>query len=153
MPRPYALCFAVGLLLTDAAFAQVKVTVQSDRFPIEAQIVGTITNKTGNPISYCIEVGQTSPHAGSTEATPSPFLVEQRGKSGWNALLLGPDIGSSRQPATLNPRSTVSFPFRLNNPGETRLSLRYRVGEQQKACDLPAKGSKTAKSINLVVAN
>ncbi len=143
----YALCpAAVGLLLTSAAFAQVEVSVQADRFPVEAQIVGTITNKTANPISYCIEVGQTSPRTGSIEAAPSPFHVEQLGKSGWSVLFIGPDIGSLRQPAKLDSGSAVSFPFRLNNVGEARLSLRYIIGEREKACSLSTKQSKTAKS-------
>jgi hypothetical protein len=151
MFRAHQMLGAIVLLLTTANFAQVKVSVQSSQFSVEEQIVGKISNETSKVISYCIEFGQTSPHTGSLESTPSPFLVENHSDKGWNVLLIGPDVGSIRRSTALNPGASASFRFRLNNTGETRLSLYYSFGERKDSCHQSMRALKTAKSGVFVV--
>jgi len=140
------LIVAITLLLSAVALAQVEVGVPAKRFQPEDKIEAKIVNKGTSPVSYCVEVGQWSPHAGTVEATPIPFHVEGRHGGKWSVLMIGPDIGSSRHPVTLDPGASCTFPFRLLGAGKRRLVLYYWVGERDDVCDESAKGHKTARS-------
>ena len=135
-----------ALLLGGVAVAQLKLSIPSSRFAVDEKIEAKVANTSKTPISYCMEYGQRSPLAGSTQRTPMPFFVEQRRRGVWQVLLIGPDVGSMRAPEALDSGASVAFPFRLNETGEMRLSLYYWVGERKDACDESAKGRKTAKS-------
>jgi hypothetical protein len=108
-------------------------------------------NKSNTPVSYCVEYGQSSPHAGTTESTPMPYYFQNRGGEAWHVLLIGPDVGSMRHPEILDPQASAAFPFRPNDKGEMRWSLYYWVGERKDICDESAKGCKTAKSHSFMI--
>src|SRR5215475_3923730 len=88
------------LAVSRATVAQVDVSVSSSTFKPEERIA--VVNKSGAPVSYCVEFGQSSPHGKTTESTPLPFYIEGRGGGRWSVLLIGPDIGSARHPVTLD---------------------------------------------------
>ena len=134
------------LLAAGTAAAQVEIRVPASFFKPEGRIEGKVANRGRLPVSYCVEFGQESPHAGTSESTPIPFHVERKNGDIWNVLLIGPDIGSLRRSITLGAGASNGFPFRLNDTGQMRLALHYWVGERSDACDEPAKGRKTAKS-------
>lgn len=104
-----------SLLVGSVCVAQVKLSVPKNRFSVEEQIEATVTNASPTPVSYCVEYGQTSPHAGTQEPTPMPFFVERRQHGSWHVLLNGPDVGSSRHAEILDSGASLAFPFRLNN--------------------------------------
>jgi hypothetical protein len=128
------------------AAAQVTIGVPSSQFKEEEKIEARIVNNSEQPISYCVEFGQRSPHHGTVEATPIPFHVERRDHGGWNVLLIGPDVGSSRHPVTLDPGASHTFPFRLIDSGEVRLVLYYWVSARRDVCDPSARGRKKERS-------
>ncbi len=134
------------LLLCGVATAQMQPNVPLTRFAVEEKIEARLVNKSNTSISYCVEYGQSSPHDGTTESTPIPFFVESRHGGGWHVLLIGPDVGSMRHSEILDPGASATFPFRLNDKGEMRLSLYYWIGERSDVCDESAKGRKTTKS-------
>jgi hypothetical protein len=127
------------------AFAQVQITVPATSFKSEDEIPVKVINRSKTPVSYCIEAGHTSPKGGTNEATPIPFYFEKHDGS-WHVLMIGPDVGSSRQPATLDVGGVHDFPFRLKGKGEMRLTLNYWVGGRDDVCSLNAKGKKTVRS-------
>jgi len=144
---PYQTRVALSLfLLSGAAAAQVEVSLPTDSFKSEDKIDTRIINKGQVSVSYCVEIGQWSPHAGTTESTPIPFHVERKNNDKWGVLLIGPDIGSSRHAVELEPGSSQDFPFRLLDKGDMRLVLHYWVGKRDDVCSETAKGRKTAKS-------
>jgi len=145
-PRRTLAALLLALIPVGAATAQVVVSVSAGSFKPEDRIEAKVINKDRLPVSYCIELGQWSPHAGTVESTPVPFYVERKNHDNWNVLLIGPDIGSSRQPATLSPGTSSEFSFRLHDIGEIRLVLHYWIGERDNVCKGSTKGSKTAKS-------
>ena len=145
-PYRTRIALSLFLILVGAAAAQVEVSLPANLFKPEDKIDARIVNKGRLPVSYCIEVGQWSPHAGSIESTPIPFHVERKNDDKWSVLLIGPDVGSSRHSATLSPGASNEFPFRLNNIGEMRLVLHYWIGERDDACEGSTRGRKTAKS-------
>lgn len=134
------------MLLPDIAPAQLEVSVSASVFKQEDSIKATVTNKRSVAISYCIEFGQTSPHDGTVDATPIPFYVEAKRGETWNTLMNGPDVGSSRRPATLQAGAAIDFPFRLNDTGQMRLVLHYWIGERNDVCNELTKGRKTTRS-------
>jgi len=136
----------LALLPVRAAVAQLELSVPSGPFKSEDRIRAEVTNKSGVRISYCVEFGQGSPHAGTLESTPVPFHVERNTGYKWNVLINGPDEGSSRRPITQEAGTSNEFPFRLNNTGQMRLVLYYWLGDRSDVCDESAKGKKTAKS-------
>jgi len=125
---------------------------QNPRFAIASQEVRDNSyarrKRGGKPITFCIQVGQTSPKGGGEiEATPSPFLVQKNNDARWSTLLIGPDIGRFQHPQVLEPGKTLDFPFRLGESGQMRLRLTCWNGSQQSlACDVPPKGAKVATS-------
>ncbi len=141
-----AIVVAAGLLLVCAAVAQVELSVPTGPFKSEDQIQAKVTNKSRLPVSYCVEFGQGSPHAGTLESTPVPFHVERSNDGKWNVLINGPDEGSSRHPITQEAGASNEFPFRLNDTGQMRLVLYYWAGDRSDVCDESAKGRKTTKS-------
>jgi hypothetical protein len=144
--RRALIAVTTSLFLSAAALAQVEVGVPASRFRPEERIEAKVVNNSASPVSYCVEVGQWSPHAGTIEATPIPFHVEEQHGGKWSVLMIGPDIGSSRHPVTLDPGSSCTFAFRLLGTGRRRLVLYYWLGERDDVCDESAKGRKTARS-------
>jgi hypothetical protein len=146
LSRRTVVTISLVLLLVGAAAAQIEVRVPASSFKQEGRIEARVSNKGALPVSYCVEFGQWSPHAGTIEGTPIPFLVERQSGESWKVLVIGPDIGSSRHSVTLDSGASSEFPFRLNNTGRLRLVLYYWAGERNDVCDESAKGRKTAKS-------
>ena len=139
------------------AKGQVRVTVPSAHFKVHERIVARIENTGKQPVSYCVEFGQSSVKPGSnagetqTESTPTPFYVERRTHRGWSVLLIGPDIGSAPSPVVLDPGQSREFPFRLSGTGQVRLVLDYWTGESTETCQNPKKGKKTVTSSVFVI--
>ena len=134
------------LVLLSTAVAQVELSVPSGPFKPEDRIQAKITNKGRMPISYCVEFGQWSPHAGTIESMPIPFYIEKRNGEKWGVVMNGPDIGSSRHTVQLEPAGSNDFPFRLFDKGDMRLVLHYWTGNRDDTCSETPKGRKTAKS-------
>ena len=134
------------LAVSRATVAQVDVSVSSSTFKPEERIQAAVVNKSGAPVSYCVEFGQSSPHGKTTESTPLPFYIEGRGGGRWSVLLIGPDIGSARHPVTLDSGTSQFFLFRLRNMGNMRLVLHYWPGERDDVCEESARGKKTTRS-------
>ena len=127
------------------AFAQVQITLPATSFKSEDNIQARVINDGKTPVSFCVEFGQWSFKADKIETTPTPFYMEKH-DGRWHVLLNGPDIGSSRQPVTLDGGETKDFPFRLKYTGEMRLTLDYWIGERDDVCRTNAKGKKIIKS-------
>jgi hypothetical protein len=130
------------------ATAQVKIHVSPSHHKTFETIHTSVENAGSKPITFCIQVGQTSPkRGGEIEATPSPFWVQKNSDGRWSTLLIGPDVGSFQHPEILEPGRSLDFPFRLGESGQMRLSLTYWNGSQQSlACDAPPKSAKVATS-------
>jgi len=145
---PYRTRIAISLflILVGAAAAQVEVSLPANLFKSEDKIDARVVKKGKLSVSYCVEMGQGSPHAGTIESTPIPFQVERKNEDKWSVLLIGPDVGSSQHSVTLSPGASSEFPFRLNNIGEMRLVLDYWIGERDDVCEGTKKGRKTARS-------
>jgi hypothetical protein len=145
-----SLCRTVGAIwlavILVGAVAQLEINVSGSAFKAEDSIAAKVTNKSGLPVSYCVEVGQWSAHDGTIESTPIPFHVEVKNGDTWKVLMIGPDIGSSRHPVTLETGALNKFPFRLNDVGQMRLVLHYLIGKRNDVCDDSTKGRKTARS-------
>lgn len=128
--------------------AQVKIHVLPSHHKKYETIYASVENTGSKSITFCIQVGQTSPKGGGEiEATPSPFWVQKNNDGRWSTLLIGPDLGSFQHPEVLEPGKSLDFPFRLGESGQMRLRLTYWIGSQQSlACDAPPKGPKVATS-------
>jgi hypothetical protein len=110
---PYRTRIAISLflILVGAAAAQVEVSLPANLFKSEDKIDARVVNKGKLSVSYCVEMGQWSPHAGTIESTPIPFQVERKNEDKWSVLLIGPDVGSSRHSVTISPGASSEFRF------------------------------------------
>jgi hypothetical protein len=146
---------ALSLLLATntAVMAQVKISISPEHYKKYGEIHANVENSGNGPITLCVEVGQTSPTVeGGIESTPSPFWVQQNTDGEWNTLMIGPDVGSHKAAAVLEPSKSMKFPFRLNASGRMRLRLNYWRGSMPNLdCHAPPKGSKLVTSIVFTV--
>jgi hypothetical protein len=134
MLLPTGVALLLPLAVSIATVAQVDVSVSSSTFKPEERIQAAVVNKSGAPVSYCVEFGQSSPHGETRESTPLPFYIEKHGAEKWGVLLVGPDIGSARHPVTLASATSQGFPFRLRDTGNMRLMLHYWASERADVC-------------------
>jgi hypothetical protein len=134
------------VLFLECAVGQVYLSVPAASFRTKQQIVAKVINGGKSAVSYCVEFGQRSPKDDSGESSPIPFYVERLQRGKWSVLPIGPDIGSSRHPVTLEAGKSHEFPFRLLDTGEMRLILHYWIGERDDICPEQAKGRKTSRS-------
>jgi hypothetical protein len=119
---------ALFLVSVYAATVKVRLTIPARKDRIEEQILAKVENIDTEPITICVETGQTSANKGEMEATPSPFWVEQNTGGRWGALLLGTDIGSFAKAEVVEAGKSMKFPFRLSDRGRMRLRLNYWPG-------------------------
>ena len=76
--------------------AQVKIHVSPSHHKTFETIHASVENAGSKPITFCIQVGQTSPKGGGEiEATPSPFWVQKNNDGRWSTLLIGPTWAAS----------------------------------------------------------
>lgn len=135
------------LMSASNAFAQVRVALPSVEVHLHGKIAATVQNERNQPVTFCVEFGQTSSDGTDIEPTPSPFVVQQKRAGKWSTLLIGPDVGSNRVPVVLAPGESSRFPIRLNSVGQTRLQIFYWIGsEPGLTCDKPPKKPKRAES-------
>jgi hypothetical protein len=135
------------LLLPTAVIAQVKISVPSHPYKAQEQIRGKVENTGSRPVTYCIEIGQTSPKGDGIENTPSPFWVQVNSNGRWSTLIIGPDVGQLRVVQVLEAKQSDEFPFRLNDHGKLRLRLKYWDGSMPNLnCKAPPNGSKVVTS-------
>jgi hypothetical protein len=124
--------FWVLSLFSLAAAAQLKINLPPQHQKRYEKIHASIENTGNKPVTFCIEVGQTSPKGdGEIETTPSPFWVQGNNKGKWGTLMIGPDVGSFKLPEVLDPGKSIEFPFRLGDSGRMRLRLTYWNGSLQ----------------------
>jgi hypothetical protein len=152
MYRSLLILFLVSPFLT----SQVRVSTNGSNFKANERIDVQVTNAGKDAVSYCIEAGQASSKAGTgagadVESTPIPFYVQRHNTDKWGTLMIGPDIGSSRQPIVLKPGESQHYPFRLNNRGEMRIVLGYWRGENEGICKHPSGKKMTTRSKAVVV--
>ncbi|HKS82742.1 MAG TPA: hypothetical protein VJR23_14660 [Candidatus Acidoferrales bacterium] len=135
------------------ATAQVKIHVSPSHHKQYETIHATVENAGSKPITFCIQVGQTSPKGGGeTEATPLPFWEQKYNNGKWSTLLIGPDVGNFQHPGVLEPGKSLDFPFRLGESGPMRLRLTYWNGSLPNlACNAPPQGAKVATSAPFAV--
>ncbi len=135
-------------LFSLAAAAQVTINIPSQHQKKYEKIHASIENAGSKPVTFCIEVGQTSPKGGGQiEATPSPFWVQRNNNGKWGTLMIGPDVGSFQTPQVLDPGKSVEFPFRLGDSGQMRLRLNYWNGSLPSLdCHAPPKGARLVTS-------
>jgi hypothetical protein len=137
----------ICLASAEGVIAQARVTVPSPQFQVQEQIRARIENLNRQPITYCVEFGQTWTNGTETEPTPSPFAVQQRANGKWSTLLIGPDVGSFDRPVVLEPGKSEEFPIKLNSRGGTRLQLFYWFGSKPDLiCSAPPKGVRKVTS-------
>ena len=135
------------LLLASSLSAQVRIIIPKRHYQPQEQIPAKLENQTSQPITVCVQLGQSSPKGDTIESTPSPFFVERNDNGKWSVLLNGPDIGSNSQPVEVDSGKSLEFPFRLNDEGTMRLRLDYWIGSRPDArCNGPAKGTKHLSS-------
>jgi len=128
MARPVFASIVLALSSLTAT-AQVRIHIPQQHHKKYEMIHASVENAGSKPITFCIEVGQTSPkRGGEIEATPSPFWVQQNNNGKWSTLLIGPDVGSYQYPEVLDSGKSVEFPFRLSASGQMRLRLNYWNG-------------------------
>jgi hypothetical protein len=142
------------ILLLGVHSAGVLISIPGDRFKSLERIPAEIQNLGNKPITFCAEIGQTSPSPGEngSESTPFPFEVQANSGRRWHTLMIGPDAGSLRHPEVLKPENSIVFPFRLRQTGKTRLVLTYWDGSIPTLdCGHPPKGVKRLKSQAFVV--
>src|SRR5277367_2597710 len=133
--KPLFLIAGIVLSTPTIAFAQVRIMLPARSFGIEDQIHAKIINEGTHAITICVEFGQTSPHNGGSESTPSPFVVQQYSRGRWSTLLIGPDVGSFRHSVEIDASKSQEFVFRLDAVGNIRLLLYYwRDSRQGSAC-------------------
>lgn len=144
------LIFALMILALSSlpATAQVKIQVSPSHHKTFETIHTSVKNAGSKPITFCIQVGQTSPKGGGEiEATPSPLRVQKNNDGRWSTLLIGPDVGSFQHPEVLEPGRSLDFPFRLGESGQMRLRLTYWSGSLPNlACNAPPHAAKVATS-------
>lgn len=142
----------MALILVVYSCAQAAKNAVSVRLAVTPEdgtnsMVTRTENRTDQPVTFCVEFGQTSIHGNIVEATPIPFIVEATYGNGWNPLLIGPDMGSSIRPVVLESGKSADFPFRLKYAGDIRLLLRYWVGAiPDLNCNKPPAGWHQVKS-------
>lgn len=131
-----------------AAAAQVKIHISSQTLKKYEKIEATLENSGSKPVTFCIEVGQTSPKgSGEVETTPMPFWVQRNKDGRWGTLMIGPDVGSFKLPQVLDPRKSMEFPFRLGDSGQMRLRVSYWQGSLPGLdCHAPPKGARLVTS-------
>jgi hypothetical protein len=137
------------LALFGAHSTGLRITIPTRQFKALERIPAEIENPSTEPITFCVEFGQTSPSPDENgiEATPSPFAVQAHSEGEWHTLLIGPDVGSSRHPVVLEAGKTAQFPFRLRQTGQIRLVLWYWVGGMPDLdCGHPPKREKRLES-------
>lgn len=137
------------------ATAQVRIHVSPQHYKRYETIYASVENAGSKPVTFCIQVGQTSPKVGGEiEATPSPFWVQKNNEGRWNTLLIGPDVGNFRHSEVLDPGKSLEFPFGLGESGQMRLRLTYWDGAlRSTACDELPKDAKVATSVPFDVAS
>lgn len=141
-----------SLFLATSAIAQVKITVSARHHRVQEEIHAKVENRGSRPITFCVEVGQTSPNGDEIESTPTPFWVQQNSNGKWGTLLIGPDVGSNRAAVVLEARESKEFPFRLNTSGKMRLRLNYWSGSIPNLdCHTSPKGRKLATSATFAI--
>jgi hypothetical protein len=130
------------------AVAQAKVHIRPQHQTKHETIHATIENAGSTPITFCIEVSQTSPRGGGeTETTPSPFWVQRNDNGKWSTLMIGPDMGSLKTREVLDAGKSIEFPFRLGDSGQMRVQLNYWNGSLPSLnCHAPPKGAKSVTS-------
>lgn len=135
------------------ATAQVKIHVSPSHHKKYETIHASVENAGSRTITFCIQVGQTSPKGGGEiEATPSPCWVQKNSDGEWSTLIIGPDVGNFQDPEVLEPGKSLEFPFRLGESGQMRLRLRYWNSSQRSlACDALPKGARVATSAPFAV--
>jgi hypothetical protein len=134
-----------------AAVAQISIRVPRSRYKSHEMIEVEIVDTGDADVTYCVEYGQVSfidpDHSGPT---PTPLYVQQKTSRGWNTLLNGPDVGSSRRPETLHSGESQHFPFRVNAHGTVRIVLEYRLGPDENFCtDETGKRVVTSREISI----
>ena len=73
------------------AMGQVKIRVSPPHPKKYETVHASVENTGSNPITFCIEVGQTSPkEGGETESTPWPFWVQRNNNGKWGTLMIAP---------------------------------------------------------------
>jgi len=142
---------ATVLLLCISAFGQLEIRIPQQRYKQHHRIDVVIANISTKQVSFCVEYVHSSfRDADHTESTPTPVYVQRKDKRGWGTLLIGPDVGSMRQSASLGAAESQQYPFRLSDAGEMRIMVDYWIGESDRTCQQP-KGRKTAKSRVFVI--
>jgi hypothetical protein len=126
---------------------QVKISIPQQHQKKYEKIHATVENAGTKPVTFCIEVSQTSPNGGVIETTPSPFWVQRNNHGKWGTLMIGPDVGSFRSPEVLAPEKSVEFSFRLGDSGQMRLRMNYWNGSVPTLdCRAHPKGAKQVAS-------
>jgi hypothetical protein len=122
----------VFLSLPSLPSRQVSIDVPREQLNSRETIPAIVANRGKDPVTFCVQFGQTSmaSPSGESELTPIPFLVQQYSSGKWGTLMIGPDIGSIRAPVTLGPGKSISYPFRVAANGKIRLLLFYWMGDQ-----------------------
>src|SRR5215467_12354284 len=138
----------VLVLFSLTVTAQVSIHVSPQRQKKYETIHAWVENVGREPVTFCVEVGQTSPKGGGDiETTPSPFWVQRNNDGRWGTLMIGPDVGSLRRPEVLDQGKALEFPFRLGDSGQMRLRLNYWSGSLPSLdCHAPPKGAKLVTS-------
>src|SRR5271165_2125450 len=103
MTRLIVAFFVLSLLSLTVA-AQVKIDLPKQNKKKYETIHASIENTGSKPVTFCIEVGQTSPKEDAeTETDPAAVLVKRNDNGRWGTLMIGPDVGSSKSPEVLGP--------------------------------------------------
>ena len=130
-----AICAILVICCSIAAIAQAKISVPEASYRSHDKIDVEILNTGSGDVTFCVEYGYISfIDYNSTETTPTPVYVQQKGARGWNTLLTGPDIGSAVHPITLGRGESKQYPFRVNAHGTVRLVLDYWVDSSDYEC-------------------
>jgi len=142
MMRPIFASLALSLFPLVAA-AQVKINIPPQHQKKYETIHASVENAGSKPVTFCIEMGQTSPKGnGEIETTPLPFWVQRNNNGKWVTLMIGPDVGSFKSAEVLDPGKSVEFPFRLGDSGQMRLRLNYWNGSLPSLdCHAPQKSA------------
>ncbi|MGC1416389.1 MAG: hypothetical protein WA817_13965 [Candidatus Acidiferrum sp.] len=129
-----------------------KITVPVKQYKVGEQIPAKVENRGKYAITFCVEFGQTSMKDGEVESTPSPFWVQSKDNEKWGTLIIGPDVGSIRQPVVLQVGESAGFPFRLAGAGKMRLRLNYWRGSfPDLDCRAKPKGKKLLTSATFTI--
>jgi hypothetical protein len=131
-----------------SAPAQVKIHVMQQHHKKYETIHASVENIGNKPVTFCVELSQTSPKgAGEIETTPSPFWVQRDNNGKWGTLMIGPDVGSLKLSQVLESSKSVDFSFRLADSGQMRLRLNYWTDSLPSLdCKAPPTGPKVATS-------